>query len=39
MVNEKAEQKATRQNRWLARKAWRAHGGVRYDDYGRRGRK
>lgn len=39
MVNEKAEQKATRQSRWLARKAWRAHGGVRYDDYGRRGRK
>ncbi len=39
MVNEKAEQKATRQNRWLARKAWRTHGGVRYDDYGRKGRR
>lgn len=35
MANEKAEQKATRQQRWLARKAWRAHGGVRYDNYGR----
>lgn len=39
MVNDKAEQKAGRQNRWLARKAWQAHGGVRYQDYGRRGRK
>lgn len=35
-TNQKAEQKATRQNRWLARKAWRAKGGIRYPDYGRR---
>jgi hypothetical protein len=35
MANEKAEQKATRQQRWLSRKAWRAAGGVRYDNYGR----
>lgn len=34
--NEKAEQKATRQQRWLSRKAWRTKGGVRYPDYGRR---
>lgn len=39
MANQKAEQKANRQNRWLARKAWRAKGGVQYDDYGRKGRK
>lgn len=38
MANQKAEQKAARQNRWLSRKAWKAKGGVRYDDYGRRGR-
>ncbi len=36
VVNEKAEQKATRQSRWLARKAWRAKGGVRYPNYGRK---
>lgn len=35
MANEKAEQKATRQQRWLSRKAWRTNGGVRYDNYGR----
>lgn len=39
MANQKAEQKASRQNRWLARKAWRANGGVQYDDYGRKGRR
>ena len=39
MVNQKSEQKAGRQQRWLARKAWRAHGGVRYEDYGRKSRK
>jgi hypothetical protein len=32
----KSEQEAARQNRWLSRKAWRAHGGVRYPDYGRK---
>lgn len=35
MANQKAEQKATRQQRWLSRKAWRAQGGVRYENYGR----
>lgn len=39
MVNQKAEQKASRQQRWLSRKAWRLEGGVRYDDYGRKGKK
>ncbi len=39
MVNSKAEQKSARQQRWLSRKAWRAQGGVRYDDFGRKGRK
>lgn len=38
VVNQKAEQNSVRQNRWLARKAWRAHGGVRYDNYGRKSR-
>lgn len=32
----KSEQEASRQNRWLSRKAWRVHGGVRYPDYGRK---
>jgi hypothetical protein len=36
MANQKAEQKATRQQRWLSRKAWKAHGGIRYPDYGRK---
>lgn len=35
-ANEKAEQKAQRQQRWLSRKAWRVDGGVRYPDYGRK---
>jgi hypothetical protein len=39
MSNQKAEQKATRQQRWLSRKAWRTHGGVRYENYGRRSSK
>lgn len=39
MVNSKAEQKSARQQRWLSRKAWRAQGGVRYSDFGRKGRK
>lgn len=37
--NQKAEQKAGRQNRWLSRKAWRAHGGIPYENYGRKGRR
>lgn len=39
MANQKAEQKSARQGRWLARKAWRAKGGIVYEDYGRRGRR
>jgi hypothetical protein len=39
MTNAKAEQKAARQNRWLARKDWKAHGGVKYDNYGRKSRR
>lgn len=39
MANQKAEQKVGRQQRWLSRKAWRTAGGVRYEDYGRKGRK
>ena len=39
MANQKAEQKASRQNRWLSRKAWRANGGIQYENYGRRGRR
>lgn len=39
MVNEKAEQKAARQQRWLSRKNGRAHNGVRYPNYGRRSAK
>jgi hypothetical protein len=39
MQNGKAEAKATQQQRWLSRKAWRTHGGVRYPNYGRKGRK
>lgn len=35
VANQKAEQKAKRNQAWLSRKAWRANGGVRYDDYGR----
>lgn len=38
MANQKAEQKAARQNRWLSRKAWKAKGGVRYENFGRKGR-
>ena len=36
MTNEKAEQSATRQRRWLSRKNWSAKGGIKYQNYGRR---
>lgn len=36
MPNEKAEQKSQRQQRWLSRKAWKARGGVKFPNYGRR---
>lgn len=39
MANERTEIRARRQQTWLARKAWQAHGGVRYPNYGRRGKK
>ena len=35
----KSEQEATRQQRWLSRKAWKVAGGIRYPNYGRRGRR
>lgn len=36
VANSKAEQKASRQQRWLSRKAWSTHGGIVYPDYGRK---
>ena len=39
MPDQKAEQDAQRQQRWLARKSWKLQGGIRYDNYGRKGRK
>lgn len=36
MANQKAEQKSARQQRWLSRKAWKAHGGIRMPNYGRK---
>ena len=36
MVNEKAESRSRTADSWLARKAFVAHGGVRYPNYGRR---
>ena len=34
--NPKAENEYQRQEKWLARKNWRLHGGIRYPHYGRR---
>lgn len=39
MPNQKSEQKAARQNRWLSRKAWNVAGGVVFANYGRKGNK
>lgn len=36
MPNQKAEQRANRQNRWLSRKDWVNKGGIRYPNYGRK---
>ena len=36
MANEKEEKRSVLQQRWLSRKAWRAHGGVVYPNYGRK---
>ncbi len=38
-ANQKAEQVAQKQQAWLSRNAWRVHGGIQYQNYGRRGRK
>ncbi len=38
-ADQKAEQKSKRQQSWLSRKAWRAHGGIQYEDYGRKSRR
>lgn len=38
-ADQKSEQQSKRQATWLSRKAWSAHGGVRYCDYGRKGRR
>ncbi len=35
----KSEQEAKRQQNWLSRKAWRVAGGIRYPNYGRKGRR
>lgn len=35
VADQKAEQESTRQRRWLSRKAWTAHGGIQYPNYGR----
>lgn len=39
VADQKAEQEAGRQSRWLARKARRVAGGIQYPNYGRIGRK
>lgn len=36
MPNQKAEQRASRQNRWLSRKDWTNKGGIRLPNYGRK---
>lgn len=38
-LDEKAEQEAGRQQRWLSRKAWVSEGGIRFNRYGRSGSK
>lgn len=38
-MDEKAEQEAARQNRWMSRKARKVSGGIKYPDWGRKGRK
>lgn len=36
MQDIKSEQEASRQQRWLSRKAWTVNGGIKYPDYGRK---
>lgn len=38
-ADQKAEQEAGRQHRWLSRKSWQVNGGIKYPDYGRKSRK
>lgn len=38
-ADQKAEQEATRQHRWLSRKEWSINGGIKYPNYGRTPRK
>lgn len=38
ITDQKAEQKASRQQRWLARKDWSINGGIKTPDYGRKRR-
>jgi len=38
MANEKAEQRAQKAGRWLSRKAFALNGGIRYRNFGRRGK-
>ena len=35
-ADQKSEQESVRQQKWLSRKAWRVHGGIRYPNYGRK---
>lgn len=37
-VNELVEAEAQKQDTYLSRKSWRAHGGTKFPDYGRKGR-
>lgn len=37
-TNQRVEREAQRQRTWLSRKAWTAAGGVKYPNYGRKGR-
>jgi len=39
MVNSKAESTSVKQQRWLSRKAWRAEGGIKFANYGRKARR
>lgn len=36
MADQKAEQESVKQQRWMSRKAWRAAGGIKYPNYGRK---
>lgn len=39
MEDVKSEQESRRQQRWLSRKQWTVNGGIKYPNYGRRGRR